>query len=232
MSLAASACTSTGSGPVAGNALVSSASLSPAAAALRQQEVEYQRVEEGAITGAVIGGVLGAVAGAALGGSNNRVGGAVVGGLIGSALGGAVGGNYAEGVNQQTRQVSADQNQYRAMISSADRNIANSRKVNASASQLVQAEDARIRRLNGDLSAGRITAANYRSEIASSQENVRLLETASGRMQTDIDVLDRSAGSGNKEASGRAAQLRSEKARLDGQLTRLRSTYSRVPGNV
>jgi len=148
LALLTSACTTTGGAPVSGpGRAAGSVRMSAAAAELRQQQVEYQRIQEGTVTGAVVGGLIGAGLGAALGG-RNRGQAALLGGMLGAGVGAAAGNSYAQNVNAQTRQISAQQGQYRAVIQDADRNIAHFRKINASASRLVADETARISQLN------------------------------------------------------------------------------------
>lgn len=228
VSMAVSGCAGTG-GPSAG---LGGKPRSAAAASLRQQQVEYQRIQEGVMTGAVIGALIGAGIGLAAGGKN-RGEAAALGGLLGAGVGGAAGGAYAQNVNEQTREIAAQKEGLKKVIDQADRSIAQARRLNATASTVADEEHARINSLNTQLRAGKITAAAYRAEIVDSRENIRILENARDQIDGDIAVLQKaSQQQGGGEAAGRANQLRAEKAQLEGKLHRLRSTYDRVPSEV
>ena len=230
LSLAASGCASTGGGgPSAG---LGGKPRSAAAASLRQQQVEYQRIQEGVMTGAVIGALLGAGLGLAAGGKN-RGEAAALGGLIGAGVGGAAGGAYAQNVNQQTREVAAQKEGLQKVIEQAGRSVSQAQRLNATATSLANEEQSRISSLTTQLRAGKITAATYRAEISDARDNIRILENARDQIDADIGVLQRASQQrGGAETVGRANQLRAEKARLEGQLTRLRSTYDRIPSEV
>jgi outer membrane lipoprotein SlyB len=205
--------------------------VSAAAAELRQQQVEYERIQEGTVGGAVIGGLIGAGLGLALGGKN-RGQAALIGGLAGAGAGAAIGNSHAQNVNAQTRQVSAQQDQYRSAIETADRRIAQFRKMNATAQRIVADDTATISELNVQYASGRVTAQHFKSQIDEVRGNLQSLEKTQGDMDNQIAAMDRAAAQGNTQAGPRAAELRTEKARLEGQLDRLRSAIRRVPRDV
>lgn len=188
--------------------------------------VEQQRIQQGVFTGAVAGAAVGAV----VGGLASRNGsGALVGGLAGLVVGGVIGQMEASRVNDQTAKQTAQRNNYKKMISDADRNIESYRRLNATASALVDEETPRIAKLNDQYQAGQITAEQYKREMASSSDNLKLLQKARNRLNTDIGVLDK----GNSdESKARAAQLRQQRDQLDQQLGRLRTAYDRVPAAI
>jgi len=225
LSLAVSGCVSTSAG-------VGGAPKSATAAALRQQQVEYERIQEGVVTGAVIGALIGAGIGLAAGGQN-RGQAAALGGLLGAGLGGAAGGAYAQNVNEQTKNISAQKEGLQKVIAQADRSIGQARRLNETASALANEEQTRINGLNAQLRAGKITAAMYRSEIGDARNNISLIEGARDKIDADINILDRAGKEpGGAEAAARANQLRAQKAQLEGQLNRLRGVYNRIPTEV
>lgn len=225
LSLAVSGCVSTSAG-------VGGAPKTATAAALRQQQVEYERIQEGVVTGAVIGALIGAGIGLAAGGQN-RGQAAALGGLLGAGLGGAAGGAYAQNVNEQTKNISAQKEGLQKVIAQADRSIGQARRINELASSLASEEQARINGLNAQLRTGKITAAMYRTEIGDARNNINAIEGSRDKIDADIAILDRVGKEpGGGEAAARANQLRAEKAKLETKLKLLHDVYNRVPGEV
>lgn len=153
--------------------------LSPAENQLRQSNARFnQTVGEGAGAGAI----LGAVAGLALGG-RNRGQAALIGAAAGGALGAGAG--YAVASNNLNR--ASSEAQFNDAIQQAR---ADSEAYRSSALLSRQVADEALtdaRRLNGQLRAGQITQAQYRSALS--------------KYQTDSDAMTKQITEARKASS-------------------------------
>ncbi|WP_152045831.1 hypothetical protein [Aureimonas psammosilenae] len=222
-SLALAGCQTTGP--------IDPSTMSPAEIALRQQETERTRIVQGVATGAVVGALIGGLAGAALGGGNRDA--ILQGALIGGVGGGVAGGADANRVNQQTRQVAAQQDSLRATIESADKSIAYYKRNVALTSRLVDEQAERVLRNNARFQSGELTVSAYRAELRTASQNIALVKKSIGNADQDIADFDRATANGKTpETLDRKRQLEGERAALRRELARLQETYSRVPTQI
>lgn len=213
---------------LAGCTTTGGSNLTAAEQQLRQTETK--RIAQGAVYGAATGAVLGAAITAIAGGSSDAI---ARNALIGAGAGAVGGGLYANNVNQQTRPYAEQQERYGTVIAQADANIAQYRRTAEAAGRVASDEENKISRLNVELQAGRVTAADYRKQMANAQGNVRLLDQQIRDASADIDVLSKEVSEGAPESvQSRQATLIAEKATLEDRKQRLMQAYSRVPDSV
>lgn len=147
--------------------------LSPAQNQLRQSNARFnQTVGEGAGAGALLGGI----AGLALGG-RNRGQAALIGATAGGALGAGAG--YAVARNNLSR--ASTEAQFNDAIQQASAQADDFRASARSSQQVADQATADVNRLNGELRAGQINQAQYRSKLA----NYRLDNNAMTRSITE-----------------------------------------------
>ena len=172
--------------------------LSPAENQLRQSNARFnQTVGEGAGAGALLGGI----AGLALGGRNRGQA-----ALIGAAAGGALGAGAGYAVARNNLSRASSEAQFNDAIQQANAE-ANSFRSSAQASQQIADEaTADVRRLNGQLRAGQITQAQYRTGLS--------------KYQADNDAMTKQISEAHKAAAVMRQNAQVASGANSGQFTR------------
>lgn len=208
------------------------ASAQPASAkhAVQLKAISTKRIGEGIATGAMVGAAAGGLITLLRGGNANQVvQGAFVGGMIGAA-GGAI---FAASVNKGAQQQADEQKRYQAVLADADANIATYKRAAATAAAVAASENTRVARLNAELRAGQISAAQYRSEIADAKDNVASLNRLIQSASYDVDDMTTMIGTtGPDPLKARKAALVEQKSSLERQRDALVEAYSRVTPDV
>lgn len=182
----------------------------------RQRQVEQERRQEGQVTGGVVGALLGAGIGAAVGG-RNRGQAALIGAMVGGAAGATVGDAHAQDVNQQTREIAAEQSQHRAARQAAQQRVDHYGRIQVAASRDASEQSDRLRRLQDRYSAGQATREEVRSEVTRTRE--KQAEVATHIQSLDSDMEKVRAAGGNEAY---VKKLMEKKERLQQQEKRLR----------
>lgn len=215
-----------------GAAGIRPASAQPAHAGQSSQlkSISTKRIGEGIASGALMGAAAGGLITLLRGGNANQVmQGAVVGGVIGAA-GGAI---FAASVNKGAQQQADEQKRYEAVLAEADANIATYKRAAATAASVTASEKTRVARLNAELKAGSITAAQYRREIADAKDNITSLDRLIQSASYDVNDMTTMIGTtGPDPLKARKAALIEQKAALEVQRNALVEAYSRVTPDV
>ena len=205
------------------------ANMSPTEAALRQKQTENVRIVQGVATGAAIGAVLGGgLALIASGGDKKAM---LRGAGVGALAGGVMGGVDANNVNQKTRAEAAQQDQLKAVIANANKNIAHYKSMANMTAKLASEERSNISRLNKSYQNGELDVAGYRSQLGYARENLRIVDGQISDVDRDINDLQKYSP-GNTQVAAKVASLKSTKASLVRQRENLASSYSRVPSEI
>jgi len=190
------------------------------------KNISTKRLGEGAILGAVLGGLVGGTLVALNGGNGGQIAqGAAVGGIVGAG-GGMI---FAASVNKSAEQQANEQQRYRAILDNADTNIAIYKRAASTAAEVAASENRRIPLLNAELQAGKISAAQYRKEIADAKDNVNSLNRLIQDASVDINDMNTMIGTtGPDPLKERRTALIEQKAALEKQRDALLDSYSRV----
>ena len=192
-------------------------SLSPAENQLRQSNARFnQTVGEGAGAGAI----LGAVAGLALGG-RNRGQAALIGAAAGGALGAGAG--YAVASNNLNR--ASSEAQFNNAIQQASADAQAYRSSALLSRQVADEAMADARRLNGQLRAGQITQAQYRTALSKYQadndamaKQITEARKAATTMRQNAAVASRA---NNAELSRSAADVEASSSQIEQSQVRI-----------
>ena len=216
---------------VEGVPMVSSEDASQLSAEERQiRQIELQRLAQSVGIGCVIGGLSGLLLG------NDQDRGRNV--LIGTAAGCIVGFAAGQYINTRTAHFGSSQEQSRALIAAADRDIQKYRSLNATTRSLVSQQRTKVNGLNRQLAAGEITAEGYRARMSSAGRNLQTLQNQSRAINDQVNVMKSDASAirannGNPAAlSQRIAILEAEKRELDSQRRSLSRIYGGIPPQV
>lgn len=195
-------------------------SLSPAQNQLRQSNARFNQT---VATGAGAGALLGGVAGLALGG-RNRGQAALIGAAAGGALGAGAG--YAVASNNLNR--ASSEAQFNDAIQEANAE-ANRFQSAAQASQQV-ADDATAdaRRLNGQLRAGQITQAQYRTGLSKYQADNDVLTRQISEARKAAVAMRQSAQVASGANSGQFSRSAAETEAASNQMEQTQARLSRM----
>ena len=178
LSMAVSACTTSGG---RGDG-VGDASLTPEQRQLRAEADRFnQTIGEGALFGALGGAALGAL----LGGDDPLAGAAV-----GAAAGAAVGAGAGYLVAAQNESYATEEARLDAQIQAARRDAARYRTIAVTTRSVVDGHKETIARLNSQYRAGQITAADYRTEVASVSGDLQSIETLIDENRTLVGAYE------------------------------------------
>lgn len=191
--------------------------LSPAENQLRQSNARFSQTVG---TGAGAGALLGAVAGLALGGRNRGEA-----ALIGAAAGGALGAGAGYAVARNNLNRASSEAQFNDAIQQAGADAEAYRSSALLSRQVADEAAADMRRLNGQLRAGQISQAQYRSSIAKYQadsdamtKQITEAQKASATMRQNAAVASRA---NNAELSRSAADVEASRSQIEQSQTRL-----------
>lgn len=194
--------------------------LSPAQNQLRQSNARFNQTVG---TGAGAGALLGAVAGLALGG-RNRGQAALIGAAAGGALGAGAG--YAVASNNLNR--ASSEAQFNDAIQEANAE-ANRFQSAAQASQQVADEAmADSRRLNGQLRAGQITQAQYRTSLSKYQADNDAMTKQISEARNATAAMRRSAQVASGANRGQFTRSAAETEAASNQLEQAQARLSRM----
>jgi DNA repair exonuclease SbcCD ATPase subunit len=182
----------------------------------RQQAVEQERRTEGMSNGAAIGALLGTVIGAAV--SNDHGQGAAVGGGLGTLIGTGIGGAHAEGVNQQTREIAAEQDELVEARKLAQARHQQYQVAARAAEDESRAQAARLAAIQEQLQSGQSTYQDLKKEIENTRAQERKVRAQIAGITGDIE---RATAQGGLEAE--VAKLREQRANLAAVEQRLRA---------
>ena len=202
--------------------------LSPTEMAMRQKQNENVRILQGAATGAVVGAVVGGGLGLLLGGDERSM---AKGAMIGALGGGVLGAADAQRVNNQAGAQAAQQDQLKAVIANAEKNISHYQEMSNYTRQLTAEKEAEIARLNGMLSAGELAPEDYRARMSNARSNVQLVNGQISNVDQDISDLEGAAKNG-MDVKKQISDLKAQKASLVVQRDALVTAYSRVPTEI
>ncbi len=157
------------------------ANLTPAQRELRAEAERFnQTVAEGAVVGAIGGALIGALV------SNNRLAGAA----IGAAAGAAVGAGAGYFVASQNEQYASSEDRLNAEISAARQDVLRYQRAVASTQRVVDQHKANIASLNAQYRSGRITAAQYRTQVATAQGDLAAIQALISQNQQSVQAYD------------------------------------------
>ena len=202
--------------------------MSPTEIAMRQKATENKRMVQGVVTGAVVGAVVGGGLALLMGGDERAM---VRGAGIGALAGGTMGGMDAHRVNKQAGAQASKQDELKAIIAGANKNIAHYKKMSSYTATLVAERNKKIADLNSNYSAGELDAETYRANMSGARRTVRLVNGEISEAERDISDLENIAKSG-KKVGPQIAGLKKQKASLEKQRDALVVAFSRVPKEI
>ena len=158
--------------------------------------------------------------------------------LVGTAIFAGLGKVTGDYVNSRSQNYGSQQQELRALITAADRDIANYRRLNQTSSRLISQQRSKVKTLNSRLQAGSVSTSSYRSQIASARNNIASLDGGISDLEKQIkfmknDIAQRSkAGQETGGLSSRIKSLESQKRTLESRRRELAIVYDEVPSEV
>lgn len=185
----------------------------------RVQRFATMRVQ-GSTVGAIGGVITGALAGffacddAALA---CAVGGAAAGGAAGGALGYLAGAYYAK-LNAASEDRRNDLN---FQLASARESVSETRAAVRDTKEIVSSERKKIRRLNRDYKAGKVTQEQYKGRIARLGDKVQIINEQLRSAQNDVNTMNGVIESAQKQGRG-TGKLAGQRRQMERQVSALR----------
>ncbi len=204
------------------------AEMSPTEMAMRQKATENKRMVQGVVTGAVVGAVVGGGLALLMGGDERAM---ARGAGLGALAGGTMGGMDAHRVNKEAGAEISKQDELKAIIAEADKNIAHYKQLASQTGKLAAERNKQIADLNSNYSSGELDAEGYRSNMRGSTDIVRVVNGEISEVDRDISDLEGIA-KGGKKVGPQIAGLKQQKASLEKQRDALVLAFSRVPKEI
>jgi uncharacterized protein YcfJ len=184
--------------------------LTPAQRELRERSSRFnETVATGAIAGALLGAVIGALAA-----KGNRGQGAAIGAGAGAVVGGGAGYYMAT----RNESYASREQAVNARISAARREVNDYQHMADLSDRIRRDNEAMLASLDERLKRGEISAAEYRRQTASTQEDVNRLRQAldyNEKVQTGLrEDAARSGGAAGTELRQSQAQLEASRQRI------------------
>lgn len=195
-------------------------SLSPAQNQLRQSNARFN---ETVATGAGTGALLGGIAGLALGG-RNRGQAALIGAAAGGALGAGAG--YAVANNNLSR--ASSEAQFRDAIQQANAEASRFQSAAQASQQIADDATADARRLDGQLRAGQITQAQYRSGLSKYQADNDAMTKQISEARKAAVVMRQSAQVASGANSGQFSRPAAETEAASNRMEQTQARLSRM----
>lgn len=148
---------------------------------------------------------------------------------------GKLSGDY---VNSRSREYGNAQAGYKAMIAAADRDIARYKSLNDTTSRLIKQQRAKIASLNKQYKAKQITKQQYRDQIASSKDNVKVIDAQRTDLKKQVTLMKKDSkalaksGTNPNSLNQKIVSLEKQLIALDNQRTAMVKAYNDVPPEV
>ncbi len=203
----------------------------------KAEDVRKQRRRQATVAGCAAGAGAGALIGglgALLQGDTTAIMTTVATTAVGCAIGNAAG-NY---VNKRTAEYANDQQKYNAMIAAADQDVAEARRLRNAASTVVSQQRQKVASLNRKFEQGAVTRESYRSQLASSRNNIQALENQIKAIDSQVKLMRedsealRANSVNTSSMNSRISQLTAERNRLEDARQQLTNIYNDVPPAV
>ena len=175
-------------------------------------------------TGTVVGAGLGALAGALLGGRNGAAFGALAGGALGTGAGFLVAKNNQSQAENETS--------LEGQIAAANLRVNEANEAAAEARRAADQAQAQSRALISQYRAGKISAAEYQSQLSSSTNTGKSIQQLLGKMQTEETRLRQqiaAAGTNAGPLQQSLGSIEDSRRSLQGSLSDITAATSAVP---
>jgi uncharacterized protein YhaN len=201
----------------------------------RTLRAEDKRFKTGIVVGCLGGAAIGFIVSKA---KKMSTAGTIKATAIATAAGCAAGAAAGYYVNSRNKDFANEQQASRSLIEAADADIARYKKSNSNADKLVRQQRAKVANLNDRYKRKELTAAGYRKQVASAENNKILFEKKVNEANDNIKLMNsdikqlKGAGKNTSELERKRQQLVAQRNKLEEKVDLLAATYDNMPPEV